>query len=126
MELQTAIADYEAARRRVERDAARTAEETRLGLVLRLLPVMDNLDRSVAHGDGTQLIRDQLAEVLRGYGLERFDAVGERFDPRRHEAMDLERVEDPALDGIVTEQWEAGYRVGDRVIRPARVRVGRY
>jgi molecular chaperone GrpE (heat shock protein) len=124
--LAAAINEYEGARRRAERDAARVAEETRLRLVMELLPVLDNLDRSIAAGEGGELVRAQLEGVLRGYGLERFDSVGERFDPRLHEAMDVALVEDPAHDGRVIAQWQAGYRIGDRVVRPARAQVGRY
>lgn len=129
--LRAAIDEYEAARRRVERDAARVHEETRTGLVLELLPVLDSLDRSIAAAtsgpalEGLTLVRAQLEGVLRGYGLERYDAVGERFDPRWHEAMDVAAVSDPARDGVVVAQWEAGYRVGERVLRAARVQVGR-
>src|SRR5262245_33697251 len=113
-ELRAAIDDYEAARRRVERDAERTADETRIKLVSELLPVLDNLDRSIEHGgapaavEGMRLVRAQLEGVLRGYGLERFDAVGARFDPRIHEAMDLAPVANPMLDNTVTAQWQSG------------------
>jgi molecular chaperone GrpE len=72
-----------------------------------------------------KLVRAQLEGVLRGYGLERFDAPGARFDPREHEAMDVAAVDDPELDGTVVAQWEAGYRFGDRVLRPARVTVAK-
>lgn len=123
------IDEYEAARRRVERDAAKVQEETRTRLVAELLPVLDSLDRSIAHeetNEGLRLVRAQLERVLAGYGMERFDAVGEPFDPRRHEAMDVVPVGDPALDGVVVEQWDAGYTVGDRLLRAARVQVARF
>jgi molecular chaperone GrpE (heat shock protein) len=95
------------------------------------LPVLDNLDRAISLGtpaeaEGMRLIRSQLMRVLEGYGLERFGAVGERFDPRVHEAMDVAEVEDPAHHGTVVAEWQPGYRVGERVVRPARVQVGRY
>lgn len=130
--LTAAIDEYEAARRRVERDAARVHEETRTTLVAELLPVLDNLDRSIGATpagparEGMELVRAQLEGVLAGYGLERFDAVGERFDPRWHEAMDVAPVGEPSRDGVVVAQWEAGYRIGERVLRAARVQVGRF
>jgi molecular chaperone GrpE len=130
--LRAAIAEYEAARRRVERDAARVQDDTRTRLVAELLPVLDNLDRSIAAGApgpslaGIKLVRDQLEAVLRGYGLERFDATGARFDPHLHEAMDVTAVADPADDGVVISQWKAGYRIADRVLRAAQVQVGRH
>ena len=128
--LRDAIADYEAARGRAEREVAREKEELRAALVSDLLPVLDNLDRSIAAGvpgelEGMRLVRAQLAGVLRGYGAERFDAVGEPFDPHRHEAVDVAAVPDRARHGVVVEQWEPGYRLGERILRPARVQVGR-
>jgi molecular chaperone GrpE (heat shock protein) len=130
--LRAAITEYEAARRRVERDAARVAEETRTRLVEQLLPVLDNVDRTIAATreaatiEGMRLVRAQLEKVLEGYGVARFDAVGERFDPRLHEAVGVAPVADTTLDGIVVDQWQAGYRIGDRLLRPARVQVGRF
>jgi molecular chaperone GrpE (heat shock protein) len=124
--LRRASAELEAARARVERDAERIHDETRTRLVAELLPVLDNLDRAIAAGDGVRLVREQLAGVLRGYGLERFDAAGARFDPREHEAMSMVPVDSPAADGTVVEQWQPGYRIGGRLLRPARVSVGRY
>jgi molecular chaperone GrpE (heat shock protein) len=126
-----ALADLQAARTRVERDAARVLEDTRTKLVVELLPVLDNLDRSIAAGGdpaviaGVEQVRAQLAGVLRGYGLERFDAIGQRFDPRQHDALGVAPVSDPARDGTVVEQWEPGYRAGAKLLRPARVVVGR-
>lgn len=126
--LRRAITEYEAARRRVERDAARVQEETRSRLVAELLPVLDNLDRALeAKPDpGVELVRSQLAGVLSGYGLERFDTVGAPFDPQDHEAMAVVDVDDPDLDGTVVEQWQPGYRIARHLLRPARVTVGRY
>lgn len=128
VQLRSALDELEAARRRVERDAARVRDETRARLVAELLPVLDSLDRSIAAGcdDGVRLVRAQLEGVLRGYGLERFSALGLRFDPREHEAMALREVDDRAADGVVVAEWDAGYRIDDRVLRAARVEVGRY
>jgi molecular chaperone GrpE len=126
--LRSAIAEYEAARKRVEREAAKLADETRIGLVAQLLPVLDSLDRSIEAADdpeGMSLVRAQLENVLRDFGMERFDALGAPFDPSIHEAMDVVPVLDPGKDGVVVAQWRAGYRVGARVVRPAQVQVGR-
>ena len=54
------------------------------------------------------------------------DPVGQPFDPHVHEAMVVVPVDDPAADGVVVGQWRAGYRIADRVLRPAQVQVGRY
>lgn len=127
-----ALADLEAAKARVDRDAARLREELSAQLVAELLPVLDNLDRSIAAGgddavlQGVRMVRSQMARVLEKYGLERFDALGDVFDPRVHDAVSVAAVDGPALDGVVIDQWEAGYRIGDRLLRPAKVVVGRH
>lgn len=124
--------ELDAARARLERDNARVQQENRDRLLADLLPVLDNLDRAIAAGkvgsddQGVRLVRAQLEGVLRGYGLERFDAVGERFDPRRHEAVAVVELAQPELDGTVVAQWQPGYRIGDRLMRPAKVQVGRW
>lgn len=131
--LRRAAADLENAKARVERDAAKLNAETRTQLVAELLPVLDNLDRTLAAGvpgdamvQGVKQVRAQLEGVLRGYGLERFEALGQRFDPRYHDAVAMTEVVDRARDGVVVDQLEAGYRAGGRVLRPAKVAVGRY
>ena len=72
---------------------------------------------------GVRQVRAQLEGVLRNYGLERFDAVGLKFDPRVHDAVAVIDVPEPARDGVVVEQLEAGCRSGERVLRPALVTV---
>jgi molecular chaperone GrpE len=134
--LSRALRDLEDAKARVERDAHAVLEETRASLVSEILPVLDNLDRSIhaALGagnapsivEGVQLVRAQLEGVLRRYGLERFDARGHRFDPAVHEAISLVAVADPQHDRRVLEQVLPGYRFGDRLLRAAQVVVGRY
>lgn len=130
-----ALRELEAARARVERDARRVHDETRSKLVAELLPVLDNLDRTIRAAtdnrddqtlvDGVRLVRAQLERVLQGYGIERIDAVGMRFDPSVHDAIHVAPVRDPARHAIVLEQAEPGYRFGDRLLRPAKVVVGR-
>lgn len=132
--LRDALLDLEEAKRRVERDAARVQEQTRVELCQKLLPVLDNLELSLqaaeassdpAVGSGLRLVREQFEGVLRGFGLERFDAVGEPFDPNVHEAVGTVEVASPAESGRVVQQWQAGYRIGDRVLRAAKVQVGK-
>ncbi len=135
-DLRDALNDLHAAKARVERDAARVLAETRRNLVRDLLPVLDNLDRSLAAGDasdaearavidGVHLVRDQFEKVLRSYGVERIDAVGTRFDPSLHEAIAVVPTDDPARDNEVVDVWEPGYRMDDQVLRPAKVRVAK-
>jgi molecular chaperone GrpE len=131
-----ALHDLESARARVERDAHLVHEETRSKLVSELLPVLDNLDRAIAAADasgdaaavvhGVRLVRRQFETVLQGYGLVRFDAVGAAFDPRIHDATFMIAVDDPSKDRLVVEQIEAGYMFGDRLMRAAKVVVGKH
>jgi len=130
-----ALRNLEATEARLERNARREAEDARSKLVQQLLPVLDNLDRTIqaaqAHrGDpamleGVRLVRHQLEGVLRGYGVERIDATGQRFDPALHEAIGVTAVADPQRHGVVVHQAEPGYRFGDRLLRPAKVSVGK-
>ncbi len=131
-----ALRDLEAAKARVERDARRVADEMRETLVHKLLPVLDNLDRTIRAAadtgdapaliEGVLLVRSQLEGVLRGYGAERITAKGQAFDPKQHEAISMLPVNDPRLNGRVIEQVEAGWMFGERLLRPAKVVVGRY
>lgn len=131
-----ALRDLEAAKARVERDAKRVQDEMRETLVNKLLPVLDNLDRTIRaatdSGDapsmieGVILVRSQLEGVLRGYGAERVTAKDQVFDPKQHEAISMLPVNDPRLHGQVIDQVEAGWSFGDRLLRPAKVVVGRY
>lgn len=134
-ELAERQAELEASRARLTREAARERESDKLRLVAEVLPALDDLDRSIAAArqdgsvtpglvEGFELVRARLERVLRGYGLERIDAVGERFDPSLHEAIAMVHVEDPEDAGVVVDEIERGYRAGDRVVRAARVRVG--
>ncbi len=132
--LRNALRELQKAKARVERDAQRTGDETRAKLIEQLFPVLDNLDRSIAAGEGSpdeallegvKLVRDQFEKVLASYGVERLDSVGRRFDPNEHEAVAVIAVDDHRADGIVVDEWQPGYRLGDRVLRAAKVRVGK-
>lgn len=130
-----ALRNLEATEARLERNARREAEETRGKLVQELLPVLDNLDRTIraAQGgrndpallEGVRMVRHQLEGVLRGYGVERIEAIGQRFDPAVHEAIGMIAVDDPQRHGAVVHQAEPGYRMSGRLLRPARVSVGK-
>lgn len=133
--LARALRDLESAKGRVERDAQLAKQEMQRDLVLKILPVLDNLDRTIKAAEtsrdapsvveGVSLVRGQLETVLRGYGVERIDAVNERFDPRIHEAISTLPVVDPVVNGLVLDQVEPGYRFGETLLRPARVVVAK-
>lgn len=130
-----ALRNLEATEARLERNARREADETRARLVQELLPVLDNLDRTIlaaqtgrsdpAMLQGVRMVRQQLEGVLRGYGVDRIDALGQRFDPSVHEAIGMISVGEPERHGVVVHQAEPGYRFGARLLRPAKVSVGK-
>lgn len=129
--LARALRELEAAKARVERDAQLVTEETRKRLVAELLPVLDNLDRMLDDAEtpdvveGVRLVRAQLDAVLRGYGVERIDAVRQPFDPAPHDAVGLLDVLDRDFHNIVIDQLQPCYRFGTALLRPAKVVVGR-
>jgi len=134
--LARAVNELEAAKARIERDAQQSADELRARLVSELLPVLDNLDRAIeaaedsgdapAVVEGVRLVRAQLEAVLAGYGLQRIDAKHRPFDPAIHDALSVVPVSDPSAHGVVVDQLAPGYRFGARLLRPARVVVGRH
>ena len=134
-EVDQALRELEAAKSRVERDAQAVAEATRRRLVVELLPVLDNLDRTLAAArtagdapavvEGVQLVRGQLEQVLRGYGVERIDAIAKPFDPAIHDAVGMLDVHDRGYHDIVIDQLQPCYLYGATLLRPAKVVVGR-
>lgn len=134
--LSRALRDLEAAKARVERDARASARELREKLVLELVPVLDNLDRTIKAAeqagdapsvlDGVRMVRDQFMNVLTRLGVERIEAKHRKFDPRVHDAVSVVPINQPAYHDVVVDQLEPGYRFDTRLLRPAKVVVGRY
>jgi molecular chaperone GrpE len=122
-------ADFENYRKRVAREAASAQERGAASLAKELLPGLDNLDRALEAAqeddpllEGVRLVRSELAAALMRVGIEAFRPLGEQFDPNLHEAVAT--VGTPNGAGQVVEVYQDGYRLGDSVIRPARVVVG--
>jgi molecular chaperone GrpE len=126
-------ADFENYRKRARQEQLDTVQYATATLVERLLPVVDDLHRSLEHAPpevdekwlkGVQLTLQKLDEALEGVGVSRIQAIGARFDPKVHEAIgSAESVEYP--DDTVIDELRPGYRLHDRVLRPALVRVSR-
>jgi molecular chaperone GrpE (heat shock protein) len=133
--LRQALAELEDAKQRLRRDNDREIERLRARVLEALLPVLDNLERSMVAAetsrnvtallDGMKLVHGQFLSSLAPFGLERVSAVGSRFDPNVHDAVAIIPVADPKQDGVVVAEVEPAYRVGGRVVRPAKVQVGR-
>lgn len=125
-----ALADFDNFRRRVERDRAGAAQSGKREVLLAVVNVLDDFDRALGHmGDqsssvfeGVQALHRKLLAVLQGQGVQRFESVGESFDPRFHDAIGTVASEG-IESGTVAEELQRGYRWGDEVLRPASVRV---
>ena len=126
-------ADFENYRKRAARETAAAQERGVVKLAKELLPAVDNLDRAVAaaeaasNGDnelasGIKLVHAELLAALSRAGVELFSPQGERFDPEHHEAVAQQPI-DGAEPGTIVEVYQRGCRLGDSVIRPARVLV---
>ena len=130
-----ALDELEASKDRLRREAKRERELLQGRLVSELLPVLDNLNRSLAVSkdspdqplrDGVRMVRDQFDQVLRGFGVEVIEAQGVAFDPAEHEAISMVSVDDPAEHRTVIAVLQPGYRQNGRLLRAAQVSVGDY
>jgi molecular chaperone GrpE (heat shock protein) len=124
--------ELDATRQRLNRAADERAERTNADFISALLPVLDNLQRATEAGEsadptvlieGVKRISDSFEQTLRTVGVEPVPAVGENFDPELHEAVDTVDA-GPEMEGKVISEYSRGYRMGDRLLRPARVKVG--
>jgi molecular chaperone GrpE len=123
-------ADFENYRKRMLRDVRAAEARGMSRLAKEMLPALDNLDRAVAAlegsegehhlADGIRLVTAELSAALQRTGIEGYAAKGERFDPVFHEAVAQTPVEG-AESGTIVEVLQAGYRLNDAVLRPARV-----
>lgn len=129
-----ARADLSNYQKRAEKDRGETVRYAITDMAKSLLPVLDSLDRVIAAGsgapesqaltDGIKLTRDMLLKALRQFNVSEIEAEGKPFDPSVHEAM-MERPSDEHPHHTVLQQLEKGYKLHDRVLRPARVIVSK-
>jgi molecular chaperone GrpE len=128
------MADFQNFRKRVRDEQRQIEERANERLIVELLPVLDNFERALvgmesgatleAVVEGIKAIDRQFRAVLDGQKLKRVDSVGKQFDPEHHDALALVETTEHE-EGTVIEEVESGYRIGERVIRPARVRVSK-
>jgi molecular chaperone GrpE len=126
------IAEFDNYRKRIERERRELAEFVSFETLGDLLPFVDDLERALAAAEGTQtvagyragieLIYKQVAEVLRKKGVTAIEAKGADFDPHIHQAVATE-VSTSHRDNEVIEELRRGYRLGERLLRPAMVKV---
>jgi molecular chaperone GrpE len=126
-DLQRLQAEFENYRKRMVREQTAMVQRAGERLVEKLLPVLDHIEAAIAHGEGgkgVQMVHEDLRRVLAEEGVEEIPAEGEVFDPTVHDAF--ESQEDPdAKEPVVRKVLRRGYRMRDRVIRPAWVVVAR-
>jgi molecular chaperone GrpE len=124
-DLQRLQAEYVNYKRRVDRDRELVKQNATFSVLSALLPVLDDIDRAREHGEvegGFKAVADSLERIVAGLGLEKFGKPGDEFDPNLHEALMHSHSPDvttTTCQNIV----HAGYRIRDRVVRPARVTV---
>jgi molecular chaperone GrpE len=128
------LADSENARKRIRQQSEESVRIQRENILRDLLPVVDNLERALgAARDGTdtktvvqgvEMVLKALHDFLRAQGVTPVNAIGETFDPSRHEAADHVKSDQHKPNTVVSE-FHRGYLLGDRVLRPARVSVAK-
>lgn len=121
-------------RQRLNRSADERAANEKAKFIADFLPVLDDLHRAInavsenapreAMLEGIRGIANRIENALTNAGVEPIAAVGETFDPELHEAVDTGNA-DPEMDGKVISEYSRGFRMDDRLLRPARVKVGR-
>jgi molecular chaperone GrpE len=127
------VEGLEKTKQRLERDATQRAETLRGKLAEPMLEVLDALERSLAASatepaaimEGVRMVHLLMVQKLGELGLQRIASLGQPFDPARHEAAAILNVSDPAQDRRVTAELKPGFTLGDRVLRPALVQVGK-
>jgi molecular chaperone GrpE len=127
-------ADFSNFRKRIEREQAEALENIKTDVIKRYLVILDDVERALktrprdgeagAWAEGIELIRKKLQGILEAEGVQRIPAENEQFDPNRHEAITHEESTDHK-SGQIIEIVQQGYTIGDRVIRPALVRVAK-
>jgi molecular chaperone GrpE len=126
------VADFNNYRQRIERERANAAQIGKREIILSLLDFLDDFERALKHIDesevsvseGLHAIHRRLASLLEAQGVAAFESVGYPFDPTLHEAVGSEESDEQEPDTVLDE-LSPGYRWGDELLRPARVRVAR-
>lgn len=127
-----AVAEFENYRKRAQRESESRVTAARKRVIEHFLPVLDNLERALAYqGEDVPAVRDGLQQTLKGFeallameGVKAISVKGEPFDPAVAEAIATQETQD-ADDGVVLEEAQKGYTIGDELLRPAKVIVAK-
>ncbi len=128
---QRLAADFENYKRRTRQELGDRTQYANEELLRKLLPILDNLRRAMDHApedvdrnwfDGLKIVMRQFEDTLQAQGISTIPAVGEKFDPSKHEAIASEET-DEHEEGTIVEEMQPGYRLHERVLRPTLVKV---
>jgi molecular chaperone GrpE len=138
VEHRRSLDEFEQVKTRIRREVGREVERGKRAVLAELLEVVDNLDRAIAAARpglashdptnlarGVELVRDQFLAKLAAFGVTRVETIGRPFDAAVHEAVTTTPVHDPTQDGTVVAVTREGYAIGEEMLRPASVVVGR-
>lgn len=124
------MADLINYKKQAEKEKVGLSAFVNTAILLEIITILDNFERAISamaadeipedHKKGIQSIAGQLTSLLEKYGVKQFSAVGKKFDPSLHEAI----AQAPGEKDVILEEIEKGYMAGDRVLRPAKVKVG--
>jgi molecular chaperone GrpE len=126
-------AEFDNYRKRVDRERRELSEYAGADILSDMLPIIDDLERALqasagadaqSYRRGVELIHKQMTDLLRKRGVKPIDAVGTQFDPRYHEAV-MQEASDDHREGEVMAELRRGYTLGDRLLRPATVKVAK-
>ena len=133
-QLQRISADYANFQKRVPRQISDTINYEKEKIIKSLLPVLDNFERTLHNSNkseniealtkGVQIIYDMMLDILKSHGVEQLKTSGQAFDPSMHEAL-LRKTENDKEDNIILEEFQKGYKLNERVIRPSKVAVNK-
>ena len=128
--LQRISADYANYQKRAPKQIADSVAYKTEAILKSFLPALDNLEHTLAaeqNADnmeafvkGVRIVYEQLLTIMKSHGVEQIDALGQNFNPAMHEAM-MQKTEAEQEDGVVLEEFQKGYRLNERIIRPAKV-----
>ena len=132
--LQRVSADYANFQKRAPRQIADSIAYEKEKIIKTLLPVLDNFEHTLVNAQsaenteafvkGVQIIYEQMLDILKSHGVEQIKALDKKFDPALHQAM-MQQVQPEKQEDIVLEEFQKGYKLNDRVIRPSKVIVNK-
>ncbi len=136
-QLQRISADYANFQKRAPKQIADSVAYEKKAVIRSLLPAIDNFEHALSHASsaqgkealdnivkGIQLVFDHMLDALKTHGVKHIDALGQPFDPNLHEAM-MRKSEPDKDDDTVLEVYQAGYMIGEQVLRPSKVIVNK-